>query len=53
MLPKFTVSGPGTLMRVMENDTTTRDKISLNRLEVTKCQSISVSVILKTVMEVA
>ena len=32
VLPKFTASGQGNLKEVIDNDTTTRDKISLNGL---------------------
>ena len=39
-------------MEVIDNNTTTRDKMSLNELGVLKVQSISVSIIIKTGMEV-
>ena len=52
VFPKFTSSYPGTLREGIYNDKTTRDKISLNWLKVIKFQSISVSMMMKTVMEV-
>ena len=51
VFPKFTASGPGTFREVIDNDTTTRDKMSLNGLKATKGQPISVSMMLKTGME--
>ena len=39
LLHKFTTPGPVTLREVNENVTTTRDKISLNGVEVTKWKS--------------
>ena len=53
LFPKFTASGPGTLREVIDNDKTTRDKISFNGLGVIKGRSISVSLMLKTGMELA
>ena len=46
MLPNFTTPVSGTSMEVLENDTTTRDKISLNDLGMTKGESVGVSLIL-------
>ena len=40
-------------MEALENDTTTRDKISLNWLGIKKSKSGGASMMLKTVMEVA
>ena len=51
VFPKFTASGPGTFREVIDNDTTTRDKMSLNGLKATKGQPISLSMMLKTGME--
>ena len=53
VLPKFTASETGTLSEVIDNDTTTRDKMSLNGLNLTKGQAISVYVMPKTGMEVS
>ena len=52
MLPNFTTPVSGTLREVLDNDTTTRDKIYLNGLGITIDESGGVSVILKTGMEV-
>ena len=43
----------GTLREVLDKDTTTRDKNSLNNLGITKVEFGGVSMMLKTVMEVA
>ena len=50
MFAKFITSGNGMLRKVLDNDTTTRNTISLNGLGVTKGQSTSVYVMLKTGM---
>ena len=36
MFPRFTASGPGRLREVVNNDTTTRDKLFRNGLGATK-----------------
>ena len=51
--PNFTTPVPGTLMEVLDNDTTTRDKIYLNGLGMKKGKSGGASMILKTGIEVA
>ena len=48
----FVTSLSGTLKKVLENDTATRYKISLNDLVVTKDKPGGVSIILKNGMEV-
>ena len=53
LLPNFTTPVPGTLRGVIENDTTPRDKISLNGLGIKKGKSGVASMMLKIVMEVA
>ena len=53
VLPNFTSPMTGTLRKVLENDMAPRDNISLNGLGMTKVKSIGLSMILKTVMEVA
>ena len=45
--PKVTDPGTCTLGEVIYNDTTTRYKMSLNRLGVTKGESVSVSIMIK------
>ena len=40
MLPKFADPVPGTLREILDNGTTTRDKIPPNGLGVTKGQSV-------------
>ena len=52
-LPNFTTPDPGILGEVLYNDTTTRDKISIIGLGMTKGKSGGASIILKTLMEVA
>ena len=52
LLLEFTTSGPGKLIEVADNYTTTRDKISFRGFEVTESRSMSLSVMLKTRMEV-
>ena len=52
VLHKFTSPGTGNFRGVLYNDTNIRDKIPLNVLVVTKFESISVSIMLKTRMEV-
>ena len=49
---QFTAPGLGTLRRVLDKDTTTRDKIPLNGLGVKKGKPIRVSVMVKKEMEV-
>ena len=51
VLPNSTASGPGALREVIENNTTTKYKLSPNGLEITKGHSLSVSMMLKTEME--
>ena len=51
--PNFTTPAPGTLREILDNDTTERDKSYLNGLNMTKGESGSVSMILKTGTEVA
>ena len=51
--PKSTTPGSGTLREVLDNDTTTRDKMYLNGLGVKKSNSISLSMMLKKVIEMA
>ena len=53
VLPKFTIPVTETLREFLDNDTTTRDKITLNGLGMKKDKSISVSVIMKIGTEVA
>ena len=53
VFPKFTALVSGTLRGVLDSDTTTRDKIYLNGLGVTKVESIGLFMILKTEMEVS
>ena len=50
--PKFTAPAAGTLREVLDDDTTTRDKNSLNRLGVIKGGSGGVDMMLKTGTEV-
>ena len=52
MLPNFATPLPGTLREVLDNDTISRDKISLNGLGVEKCESVGAYIILKTGIEV-
>ena len=49
--PNFTTPVPGTLRKVLDNDTTTRDKFYLNGLGMKKGESGGVSIMLKTGME--
>ena len=51
--PKFTAPVVGILREVIDNDTTTRDKISLNGLWGTKGESGGVSMMLKIGMGVS
>ena len=51
--PNFPAPVSDTLREVIVSDTTTRDKISINGLGVTIFKSGGVSMMLKTVMEVA
>ena len=51
--PKFTTPVEGMLREVLDNNTKTRDKISLNGLGVTKCEYGGVSMIIKIVTEVS
>ena len=51
--PNFTTPVPGTLRKVLDNDTTTRDKFYLNGLGMKKGESGGVSIMFKTGMEVA
>ena len=53
MFPNLTPPVSWTLRGVLENDTTKTDKFSLNGLGMTKGESGGVSMMLKTVMEVA
>ena len=53
MLPNLTTPVLVMLRKVLENDTTTKDKIFLNGLGMKKGKSIGTSIMLKTVMEVA
>ena len=53
VFPDFTTPVSGTLREVLDNDTTTRDGISLHGLGMTKGESGGVSMILKIGMEVA
>ena len=48
--PNFTTPVPGALGRVLDNDTTTRDKSYLNGLRMTKDESGGVFMMLKTGM---
>ena len=50
--PNFATPVPGTLKEVLDNDTTPRDKISLNGLEMKKGKYGGASMMLKTGMEV-
>ena len=49
----FAAPVSGTLREILDNDTTTRDKISLKVLDVTKGESVGVSTMLKILMKVA
>ena len=51
--PNFTTPVPGTLRKVLDNNTTTRDKFYLNGLGMKKGESGGVSILFKTGMEVA
>ena len=51
--PSFAIPVPGTMREVLGNDTIPRDKIYLNRIEMTKIQSGGASMMLKTGMGVA
>ena len=53
MFPNLIPPVSRTLRGVLENDTTKTDKIHLNGLGMTKGESGDVSMMLKTVMEVA
>ena len=53
VFPKFTASGKGTLKEVIDNDTITRYKITLNVLGVEKGESGGVSMMLKTGMDMS
>ena len=53
VLPIFTTPVSGTLREFIENDTTKRDKISLNGLGEKIGKYVGASMVLKTVMEVA
>ena len=48
MLPNFITSVPGTLRKVLGNDTNTRDKISPNGLGMKKGKSGGASMMMKT-----
>ena len=50
--PKFTAPSPGTLSKVLDNEITPRDKISLNGLGMKKGKAGGLSMMLKTGMEV-
>ena len=50
---KFTNPCPGNLMQGMDNNTTTRDIMSLNGLGITQVEAVSVSMMIKILMEVA
>ena len=52
-LPNFITPVPGTLRDVLDNNTTTRDKSYLNGLGIRKYEPRGVSIMMKTVMEVA
>ena len=51
--PKFAASVSGTLREILDNDTTTRDKITLKLLGETKGKSGVVAIMLKTGIKVA
>ena len=51
-LPNVTTPVTGTLMEVLENGNTPRDKISLNRLGMKKVKCVNASMMLKRGMEV-
>ena len=51
--PNFTTPVPGTSRKVLDNDTTTRDKIYLNGLGMTKGKYIGVSMMMKEGMQVS
>ena len=53
LFPKFSAPLSGTLREVLDNYTTTRDKIPIKSLEVTTFESVGVAIILKTGMKVA
>ena len=53
VLPNFTTPVPGTLMEVLDNDNTTREKINLKGLGTTKVEYGGVFMMLKTGMVVA
>ena len=52
-LPNFTTSVPGMLRGILDNFTTTRDKIYLNVLGMKKCESRGVSTMINTGLEVS
>ena len=51
--PNFTTPVPGTLREVLDNDITTREKIYLNGLGMTKGESGGIYMMMKTGMEVS
>ena len=51
--PNLATPVPGTLMEVLDNNTTTRDKSYLNGLGMVKGESRGVSMMMKIGMEVA
>ena len=53
VLPNFNTPETGTLREVLDNDNTTREKNYLNGLGMTKGESGGISIMLKTVIEVA